>query len=227
MIRRTALLVLFAGALGAPGLADVPTAPLPTGYSGSGEKPLRGLYAEVLGLSSIFDEQELEALDLACREKGKTVSIEGAELRHAGATRIYRTADKVAVIDDRTRLNIDTEACTARFGIVRSIDVQAGSISYEKVSGFSNPDLPCKGYRSRSRCTEETIAGLQVTCINEGDGLVGSFRCVSQRRDLSRGLLVSFGTYVDDGSSPTGSWALDRIDLDVAIDPVVFRKDKG
>lgn len=53
------------------------------------EKPLRGLYAEVLGLSSIFDEQELEALDLACREKGKTVAIEGAELRYAGATRIY------------------------------------------------------------------------------------------------------------------------------------------
>ena len=130
------------------------------------------------------------------------------------------------MIDDRTRLSIDTEACTARFGIVRSVDVQIGRISYEKVSGFSNPDLPCKGYRSRSRCTEETIAGLAVTCINEGDGLVGSFRCVSQRRDLSHGLLVSFGTYVDDGSSPTGSWSLDRIDLDVAIDPVVFRKDK-
>jgi hypothetical protein len=207
-------------------MADGPVAPLPAGYSQSGEKPLRGLYAEVQGLSSIFDDQELEALDLACRDQGKTVTIEGADLRGAGATRIYRTADKVAVIEDRSRLSIDTAACVARFELDRSVEIETGGFSYSKVSGFSNPDLPCGDYRSRRRCREETIAGLAVTCIDEGDGLVGSFRCVSRRRDLSRGLLVAFGTYIDDGSAPTGSWQLDRIDLDAAIDPVVFRKAK-
>lgn len=225
MIRRIALLLL-AGILTQPAWAVVPTAPLPSGYAASGERPLRGLYAEVTGLSSIFDEQELEALDLACRDKGKSIAIEGADLRGAGATRIYRTADRVAVIVDRTRLRIDAEACVARFEIDRSIDIHTGRFTFAEVSGFSNPDLPCGDYRSRRRCREETIAGLTVTCIDEGDGLVGSFRCVSRRRDLSRGLLVAFGTYIDDDSAPSGSWALDRIDLDTLIDPAVFRKGK-
>ncbi|HEX4848158.1 MAG TPA: hypothetical protein VFV30_08435, partial [Novosphingobium sp.] len=202
-------------------------APLPAGYEPSGQPRVPGLYAEVLGLSSIFDERQLEELDEACAPRGKVVTLSGQENRGKGAVRIYRTATAVAVVTVTSNLSIDTETCTASYALTSRATVRTGKWKYSEVPYFQNPKLDCRPNRRIGRCSEQEHAGITVTCRNNGDGFVGDAICVSNRKDLTRGLVFAYESYVDDDSMPTGGWALQRVETDALIDPAVFAKRDG
>lgn len=203
--------------------ADPYTAPLPPGYQPSGERLVDGLYAEVNGLNSIFDDQEIQEFESACQADGKTVNWQHRELGSSGAVRIYRTSKAVAVIRDSVRLITDRETCVARYTIERQATVKTGRWEYSDVPNFEDPNFTCGKVSIFHRCTEGTVTGINVTCLNRGDGFVGDVICVSRRRDFTRGLLVSYSSYVDDGSVPTGEWQLSRVEPTALIDPVIFR----
>ena len=65
----------------APAAAEPFRAPLPPGYQPSGQPGVTGLYAEVIGLSSLSDEPQLEELGGDCQARGKAVMIVGVEYR--------------------------------------------------------------------------------------------------------------------------------------------------
>ena len=206
----------------APAAAEPFRAPLPPGYQPSGQPGVTGLYAEVIGLSSLSDEPQLEELGGACQARGKAVMIVGEENRFKGAARIYRSADAVAVIVDSPDLTFDTATCTARFTIRHSTTVRTGPWDFDEVPYFMNPVFNCQRPYLGNRCTERTFAGIAATCLDTGDGFVGQVFCVSRRKDLTRGLLLASESYVDEGSVPTGGWALEKVETDALIDPVVF-----
>jgi len=207
----------------APASANPYTAPLPPGYQPSGEKLIDGLYAEVNGLNSIYDDQEIQEFESACQADGKVVSWQDRNLSSGGAVRIYRTSKSVAVIRDTVRLVTDRETCVARYAIERQATVKTGRWKYSDVPNFEDPNFTCGKVLIFRRCTEGTLAGIDVTCLNRGDGFVGDVICVSRRHDLTRGLLLSYSSYVDDGSVPTGEWQLSRVEPTALIDPVIFR----
>jgi hypothetical protein len=207
----------------APASADPYAAPLPPGYQPSGERLVEGLYAEVNGLNSVFDDQEIQELESACQADGKEVSWQDRNLGSSGAVRIYRTSNAVAVIRDTVRLVTDRKTCVARYAIERQATVKTGRWKYSDVPNFEDPNFSCSKVLIFHRCTEGTLTGINVTCLNRGDGFVGDVICVSRRRDLTRGLLVSYSSYVDDGSVPTGEWQLSRVEPTALIDPVIFR----
>jgi hypothetical protein len=199
------------------------TAPLPPGYQPSGEKLVDGLYAEVTGLNSIYDDQEIEEFESECRADGKAVSWKDRDLGSGGAVRIYRTSKAVAVIRDTVRLVTDRKTCVARYAIERQATVKTGRWKYSDVPNFEDPSFTCGKILIFQRCTEDTVTGIDVTCLNRGDGLVGDVICVSRKHDLTRGLLVSYFSYVDDGSVPTGGWQLSKVEPIAMIDPAIFR----
>lgn len=222
MIRSLIAPLLLIAAVGTDQASAEPiAAPLPSGYEASGQPSSNGVYAEVTKLYSIDHAQQIEDLTASCAAKGKPVAIEGQELVGTGAWRIYRTARQVAEISDSISLDTDDQACTARYGRRRHVIVSKGDVPFEQMPGFTDPAFSCGKFGRISRCKQRTIAGIEVTCLDEGDGLVGSYKCVSRREDLSKGLLVAAGSYRDD-SAVAGSWELERVLLDVAIDPVVF-----
>jgi hypothetical protein len=182
------------------------------------------MYAEVDGLTSIGDDQQIEELEAACRDKGKTVAWRDRSNKTKGVVRIYRTSAAVAVIQEVVQLWTYEPNCTAGYTVRRESTVRTGRWNYDDVPYFENPNLACNKRRIGHRCSDVTIAGAKVTCINLGDGFVGSIACVSRQKDLTRGLLVSSSSYIDDGSAPTGGWELTRIEPLGTIDPAVFRQ---
>lgn len=200
-------------------------APLPDGYSRGQDHLVLGLYAEVGGLSSTTDEQEIDELRAVCTAAGKQIQWRDRDKADKGIVRIYRTRAAVVVIRDAVYLTTDRANCTASYTVKREITARTGLWKYEDVPYFRSPNLSCGGRRLGHLCSQSIIAGIRATCINNGDGLVGSIDCVSQRKDLTQGLLLAHSTYVDDGSAPTGGWALDRVEPTALIDPEVFRQE--
>lgn len=215
-----ALAALAAG----PAQAEPVLAPLPDGYVAEGQELVEGMYAEVTGLASITDDEDIENLNAACKALNKSIEWHDRENGAKGAIRIYRTSAAVAVIQDTARLWTDPTTCTAGYTIERETTVKTGRLNYKRVAYFQNPNLHCARGRIGRRCEDKMIAGISVTCIDRGDGLIGSIDCVSRQKDLTRGLLVSYDTYIDDGSIPTASWKLTRVDANARIDPVVFQR---
>jgi hypothetical protein len=201
------------------------SAPLPDGYQASGQNSIPGIYAEVNGLTSVYDDQQIEEFEDACKADGKIVVWQDRDKASKGAVRIYRTSAAVAVIRDSARLSTDQKTCVARYVIEHEATVKVGSWDYKEIAYFENPDLKCGNSKIVRRCHESIVAGVKVTCLNRGDGLNGDVICVSLNNDLTRGLLVGYSSYVDDGSMPTGGWQLSRIEQNALIDPVIFRAD--
>jgi hypothetical protein len=223
-VRNTVKRIAFLGAFAAyPVQAGQFVAPLPDGYQTTGAKSVSGLYAEITGLTSIYDDQAIEEFDAACQAEGKKVVWQDRENGSKGAVRIYRTAAAAAVIRKSVRLVTDRKTCVARYIVEVEATVKTSPWAYTDLGYFEDPDLKCLGRRTGRRCHEEVIAGVRVTCLDRGDGFVGDVICVSRENDLTRGLLVSYSSYVDDGSMPTGGWHLSLIEPNALIDPAVFR----
>ena len=198
-------------------------APLPDGYRATGAKMLLGMYAEIDGLTSIGDDAQIEDLRVACRADGKTLKWQDREKETQGRVKIYRTATAVAVIRDSVRLTTDKATCIAGYVIDHDATVRTGPLDYKQSGYFQDPQFKCAKRGVAYRCKDDVIAGVRVTCLHRGDGLVGDVICVSRKNDLTRGLLVGQNSYVDDGSLPTGGWQLSLIVPKALIDPIVFR----
>lgn len=106
---------------------------------------------------------------------------------------------------------------------MRSVKVTPASKDHLIAAGWLEQRPQCARGRSiMRRCTDDVVAGVHATCINLGDGLVGSSLCYSTQDDLSRDLSVGGSNYTDDGSGPDNTWGLDRVIPNALIDPVVF-----
>ena len=203
--------------LGTPALAR-PIAPLPEGVQPSGQKDVRGLYAEVeFGRYDV--NESLEALEAECKTRGMEPKVEGRDLAWKGKQRIYRTRTSVAVVEDAPTIAVDPKACSATITLSRSVTARTGSWPTIKTADWADPPPPCKRY---TRCWMSKTGGIRAQCVDLGDGLNGSSLCYSVQDDLSKDLVVARSRYSDDGSSPSGYWALDRVLPDVLIDPAVF-----
>jgi hypothetical protein len=198
-------------------------APLPDGYQATGTKLIPGMYAEITGLTSIYDTRQIEEFEAACKTDRKPVTWQDRDKSSKGAVRIYRTAAAVAVIEDVAWLTTDLKECVARYVIEQKVIVKVGQWNYKEVAYFKDPNFKCALRKFYGRCHEEVVAGVKVKCLNQGGGPISEVICVSRNNDFTRGLLASYSSYIDNPSEPQGSWQLSRIEPNALIDPVVFR----
>jgi hypothetical protein len=212
------LLSVILTVIGAPAFARDRIAPLPDGIQPSGGKKVRGLYADVV-FSRVDVNEELEALESECKDRGVDAKIDGRDLADKGKQRIYRTRTSVAVFEDTPTIKTDRQACTAVITLSRDATVRTGPWSTIRTPEWGGEPPECPRFH---RCWKSKVAGVKAQCVDLGDGLVGSTICYSVQDDLSKYLIVATSQYIDDGSRPNTEWALDRVLTDVLIDPAVF-----
>jgi hypothetical protein len=213
-----ALLSIVMAAGGTPASARERIASLPEGVQPSGQKKVRGLYAEVeFGRNDV--NQELEALEEECKAGGVEARIEGRDLAWKGKKRLYRTRTSVAVFEDTPTITADRKACSAVITLTRTATVRTGPWPSIKTADWADPPPACARH---ARCWASKPAGIEARCIDLGDGLNGSTLCYSVQDDLSRDLVVARTYYRDDAAESNTVWAFDLVLTDVPIDPAVF-----
>jgi hypothetical protein len=218
-VKRLALLIPIAlVVLGTPASARDRIAPLPDGIKPSDGKKVRGLYAE-MAFSRVDVNEELQALESECKDRGIDSKIEGRDLAEKGKQRLYRTRTSVAVFEDTPIIKADRQACSAVITLSRTATVRTGPWSSIRTPDWGSQPPECPRYH---RCWATKMAGVKAQCIDLGDGFMGSTLCYSVQNDLSKDLIVGGSQYIDDGSRPNTVWALDKVVTDALIDPAVF-----
>ncbi len=208
----------------APGRGQSAEAPLPMSVTASGEKKVRGVYAEA-HFGDVTVNDDLDRLESDCSARGKAVVVEGRPLQWSGVRQLYRSVDFIAAFEMRPMIVTNPAACTAAITLRHEVKVVKASTDNLIAAGWKFDVAPCR--RSpraiANRCRKGVVAGVSAQCIDRGDGLVGSTACYSTGNDLSRGLEISGSNYTDDGSGPDNSWGFDRVVSNALIDPAIFR----
>lgn len=219
VIKASAFAIFLASAP-APGLPTEQAAPLPDGFAASGRPKVPGLYAESRqGRTEV--NAEVARLETACADRGIAATIQGRDLKWSGKRQIYRSHDRVAVVESYPTIVSDAPSCTARISLAREVRIMPASKDNLRTAGWQD-ELPVCKPGSYLRCMNRVVAGVAAQCISMGDSFVGSTDCFSTQADLSRGLRLASSDYSDDGSLPDNAWQFDIVMTDALIDPAVF-----
>lgn len=202
--------------------AAIRKAPLPDGLAPSGEPAVRGLYAQSV-YSLIEVTESLTQLATACRQRGKTLKVEGRDLLRKGTRRLYRSADRVALFRDDPAIESDAQACTATITLVRRSMVTPARPEDLQAAGWLEVRPTCPN-RAKG-CKKTQIAGLAAMCGERGEGPSGTTICFSVQEDLSKDLILEQSVPATDPRLPGIGWGLEVVMTDALIDPVVFRSE--